>query len=79
MYCILVSLQAEEMIQEIKTAFKSNLPNLKWMDAETRLAAVEKVLTFRLLKVESMVYLSCRPTSTTPSFYFHLPTDPIFS
>ena len=35
--------QAEEMILEIKTAFKANLPNLKWMDAETRLAAIEKV------------------------------------
>ncbi|XP_041378589.1 endothelin-converting enzyme homolog isoform X2 [Gigantopelta aegis] len=35
-------LQAEEMIREVKTAFKKNLPNLKWMDEDTRKAAVDK-------------------------------------
>ena len=34
--------QAEEMIQSVKDAFKSNLPNLKWMDRQTRDAAIEK-------------------------------------
>lgn len=36
-------LQAEDMIQQVKTAFKKNLPKLKWMDDETRKAAVDKV------------------------------------
>lgn len=31
------------MIDQIKTAFKSNLPKLKWMDDETRIAAIDKV------------------------------------
>ena len=30
------------MIQEIKDSFKRNLPYLKWMDDQTRRAAVEK-------------------------------------
>lgn len=34
---------ARLMIEEIKDAFKDNLPNLKWMDAETRKLAKEKV------------------------------------
>ena len=39
----LVCVQAEEMISQIKNAFMANLPNLKWMDEETRAAAVDKV------------------------------------
>ncbi|ESO99465.1 hypothetical protein LOTGIDRAFT_213427 [Lottia gigantea] len=34
--------KAEEMIEMIKTAFKKNLPKLTWMDAKTRLAAIDK-------------------------------------
>lgn len=34
--------QAEEMIDEIRTAFKQNLRQLNWMDAETRTLAEEK-------------------------------------
>lgn len=34
--------QAEEMINRVKTAFKENLINLDWMDAETRRLATEK-------------------------------------
>ncbi|KAL3861160.1 hypothetical protein ACJMK2_007225 [Sinanodonta woodiana] len=34
--------KAEKMIQEVKTAFKKNLPSLSWMDDKTREAAVEK-------------------------------------
>ena len=34
---------AQVMIQEVKDAFKENLPHLKWMDAETRILAKEKV------------------------------------
>lgn len=30
------------MIDEVKEAFKNNLPNLSWMDDETRKAAIEK-------------------------------------
>ena len=30
------------MIDEVKMAFKSNLPHLTWMDAKTRKAAIEK-------------------------------------
>lgn len=33
------------MIQEVKDAFKNNLPMLKWMDKETRELAKEKVRT----------------------------------
>ena len=32
------------MIDAIRTAFKQNLPSLKWMDEKTRKAAEEKVL-----------------------------------
>lgn len=31
------------MIADIKEAFIANLPNLKWMDPDTRAAAIEKV------------------------------------
>jgi predicted metalloendopeptidase len=31
------------MVNEVKYAFKKNLPNLSWMDDETRQAAKEKV------------------------------------
>ena len=34
------------MISRIKAAFIDNLPNLQWMDDETRAAAVEKVHKF---------------------------------
>ena len=34
---------AEDMIGEVKMAFKQNLPHLAWMDDETRKAAVDKV------------------------------------
>lgn len=34
--------QAEEMINEIRTAFKENLRKLNWMDKETRSLAEEK-------------------------------------
>lgn len=37
------SSQAQNMIQEVKDAFKNNLPMLKWMDRETRELAKEKV------------------------------------
>ncbi len=40
-YCWL--LQAESMIEDIRTAFKNNLPSLDWMDEQTRIAAREKV------------------------------------
>jgi predicted metalloendopeptidase len=36
-------MQAEEMIARIKRAFIENLPNLKWMDDDTRKAAISKV------------------------------------
>lgn len=42
-YMLQTCLQAEIMIEEVKTAFKNNLPNLKWMDSETMAAAVDKV------------------------------------
>ncbi|KAK6177608.1 hypothetical protein SNE40_015673 [Patella caerulea] len=35
-------IKAEKMIEMVKKAFKNNLPNLTWMDRETRLAAIEK-------------------------------------
>jgi len=31
------------MIRRIKKAFVDNMPNLKWMDSKTRVAAVSKV------------------------------------
>lgn len=34
--------QAEEMINEVRTAFKKNFKNLNWMDSETRKLAEEK-------------------------------------
>lgn len=34
--------QAEEMINEIRTAFKENLRKLSWMDKETKALAEEK-------------------------------------
>ena len=36
--------KAELMIAEVKTAFKNNLPDLSWMDDQTRVAAIDKVL-----------------------------------
>ena len=35
--------KAEVMIDEVKTAFKNDLPSLLWMDDETRAAAIDKV------------------------------------
>ena len=40
------SLQAEEMIADIKQAFKKNLANITWMDEETKQAALDKVNYF---------------------------------
>ena len=34
--------QAEEMINDVRDAFKANLKNLEWMDNETRDAAESK-------------------------------------
>lgn len=34
---------AEAMIEQIRKAFEDNLPNLRWMDTETRKLAKEKV------------------------------------
>ena len=31
------------MVEEIRSAFKNNLPDLDWMDDETRIAAKDKV------------------------------------
>ena len=36
-------MQAEEMIRRVKKAFVDNLPNLEWMDNQTRIAAIGKV------------------------------------
>lgn len=36
------------MVTEIKVAFKKNLPDLAWMDNETRAAAIDKVSMFGL-------------------------------
>ena len=36
--------QAEAMISEVKAAFKRNLPNLDWMDPQTRKSAEDKVI-----------------------------------
>ena len=35
--------KAELMIEEVKTAFKNNLPDLSWIDDQTRAAAIDKV------------------------------------
>ena len=35
--------QAEDMIKEIKKAFEEHLPDVRWMDADTRERAIEKV------------------------------------
>lgn len=40
---ILFFYQAEEMIAGIKDAFKTNLPQVKWMDEETKTKALNKV------------------------------------
>ncbi|XP_063965763.1 endothelin-converting enzyme 1-like [Lytechinus pictus] len=34
--------KADEMVDEVKSAFKRNLPDLPWMDEETRVAAKQK-------------------------------------
>jgi endothelin-converting enzyme len=39
---IIKSAQAEEMINEVRDAFKANLQSLTWMDRETREAAQNK-------------------------------------
>lgn len=38
-----IGLKAEQMVQEVKDAFKENLPHLQWMDDETRELAKDKV------------------------------------
>ena len=35
--------KADLMIEEVKTAFENNLPDLSWMDDQTRAAAIDKV------------------------------------
>lgn len=40
-----LSFQAEEMINEIRSAFKEALDRLSWMDDQTRQAAKDKVQT----------------------------------
>ena len=45
--------QATEMIDAIRTAFKRNLPNLKWMDEKTRKAAEDKVDPTRMCQAIS--------------------------
>lgn len=40
---IMNRLQAEEMIDYIKKAFKRNIYKLDWMDNDTRKSAIEKV------------------------------------
>ena len=35
--------KARAMVQEVRQAFKHNLPNLKWMDDVTRQRSIEKV------------------------------------
>jgi hypothetical protein len=39
---VLINLQAEEMINDVRDAFKANLKSLTWMDKETRDAAESK-------------------------------------
>lgn len=39
----LLSLQAEDMVSEIKWAFEDSLKYVSWMDSETKKAAKEKV------------------------------------
>ena len=42
------------MIAGIKDAFKTNLPQVKWMDEETRTKALDKVkLSLSLFSIES--------------------------
>lgn len=58
MFTTLCSTQAEEMILRIKRAFIGNLPNLKWMDDDTRTAAISKVaFFFKLATLYSFVKL----------------------
>lgn len=68
----LLLLQAEGMINEIRTAFKEALDNLSWMDEQTRQAAKDKVREHKLAapkKLQSSLhdikqnrkYLSCYP------------------
>ena len=42
-FLLFVLCQAEEMIAGIKDAFKTNLPQVKWMDEETKTKALNKV------------------------------------
>jgi len=47
-YCLrgnvtVVNIQAEEMIDYIRNAFKNNMHNLDWIDEETREVAFKKV------------------------------------
>lgn len=56
-------LQAEEMINEIRTAFKDNFKNLNWMDKETLIEAEKKAdaitdmignLNFNYIRLQSV-------------------------
>ena len=40
---------AQTMIDEVRDAFKNNLPHLKWMDDQTRQLAKEKVASALLI------------------------------
>lgn len=53
-------LQAESMVNEIKDAFKKNLPRLSWMDDETRQAARDKFVT-RSIALELIEFLVMIP------------------
>jgi predicted metalloendopeptidase len=44
------------MIKEVKTAFINNLPNLKWMDQQTRMAAIDKVSSYSCSNLQMSVY-----------------------
>lgn len=45
------------MINEIRDAFKENLPLLKWMDPDTRKLAKEKVCAFKAKLMYSFLEL----------------------
>lgn len=57
-------LQAESMVNEIKDAFKKNLPRLSWMDDETRQAARDKVCykidCFRYIEFLVMILIALK-------------------
>lgn len=62
--------QAEEMINEIRSAFKENLKKIAWMDKETKNLAEEKADAisdmigrfheFMFIEHESLIFNPCR-------------------